>query len=697
MDNMDTFGNNFSGGGVVLSVPELERKRLRNGECVSCGQKLFKKKFFKLTPLTTHGLVIEGRCLRCNPQDPTREGVVLDAVVASAPRKLASAVSAVRIAQGGRSGGQRRPPPKHSASMTAPSTSNGAATGRGHRSVQSTGNAVSNPRPFSQSITAPPSNNARHGRDAMAQSATAARTFRRNSFRAIQDSDAQQLQRAQMHKFDETIAESSDEDDLGGFGHRNEPPAAPAYPRNPSVSSSSRCSTRRDDFLLKSAIRPEELDHSMLNESERENLAKINDPHASYMDVINSMLMSSVSFAVQLEGILALSKFHSPSDETMAVVRSSCGFEVIVSAMGSCHNNSFAQTGACKVLFVASVDNYENQLAIADAGGIDAIADAMIEFADDDVVLEGALLALSNVCVPRENVRNILDANLIELTVGAMNGSVENCGVQEHGAAVMANLAAHDEARDRITESGGCNAIVVSMVVNPNDVAVQIQALHAISNLCVSDDDKKINLADAGGIDAVIGAMQYHRDDPHIQEYGSWALSVLGMNEDNKSYIGREGGADVIVRSMWVHPDNPEVQERGCRALWTLSVDPANKKTMVDTGAISAVVSAMSNHADDCSIQEKGCGVLANLAANDDNLKVRIVEEEALDVVVMGMVLHGENELLQHRACSLLRKLCIPQNVEPMIVSNISALLVVMVDNFPDLSEKAQFVLDQLE
>ena len=76
---------------------------------------------------------------------------------------------------------------------------------------------------------------------------------------------------------------------------------------------------------------------------------------------------------------------------------------------------------------------------------------------------------------------------------------------------------------------------------------------------------------------------------------------------------------------------------------------------------------------------------------------MRIVEEEALDVVVMGMVLHGENELLQHRACSLLRKLCIPQNVEPMIVSNISALLVVMVDNFPDLSEKAQFVLDQLE
>jgi hypothetical protein len=77
---MDTFGNDLSYGGQVLSKSELISRRERNGECITCGQKCFNKKLFKMIPITIPGVVLEGRCLACNPQDPNKEEVVASCV-----------------------------------------------------------------------------------------------------------------------------------------------------------------------------------------------------------------------------------------------------------------------------------------------------------------------------------------------------------------------------------------------------------------------------------------------------------------------------------------------------------------------------------------------------------------------------------------------------------------------------------------
>ena len=55
------------------------------------------------------------------------------------------------------------------------------------------------------------------------------------------------------------------------------------------------------------------------------------------------------------------------------------------------------------------------------------------------------------------------------------------------------------------------------------------------------------------------------------------------------------------------------------------------------------------------------------MAANDDELKVQIVEDGALDVIVMAMVLHGGKEMIQDRAVALLCKLCIPENITQLL------------------------------
>jgi hypothetical protein len=299
-------------------------------------------------------------------------------------------------------------------------------------------------------------------------------------------------------------------------------------------------------------------------------------------------------------------------------------------------------------------------------------------------------------CIPEENLNAIFQGNLIEAVVGVMSTSVENCGLQEHGCAVLANLALHDRARRHIRDAGGCDTIVVSMVVNPMDVEVQSQALVALRNLCAKDEENRVLFANAGAIDAVIGAMQCHRNDSRIQERGSWVLSILGANDDNKLYIGENGGIDVIVRSMCVHPDDAGVQEKALRALWTLSVEKELRWPIVEVNTISATVAAMQAHSDDAAVQEKGCGILTNLAATSTKLKIQIVKEGLLEVAVMAMVLHGENEILTERAVSLIKKLCITENVDAMMMANIAPMMTMVAETFPSCREKAIMILNFL-
>ncbi|KAL3827462.1 hypothetical protein ACHAXA_003731 [Cyclostephanos tholiformis] len=323
-----------------------------------------------------------------------------------------------------------------------------------------------------------------------------------------------------------------------------------------------------------------------LTKEEKNAILSLNDENISYLGIVNIMMINAQSIPVQTEALYALSLCNNPDRNLLVECASICGFEVIVSAMGKCIKDPVAQIDACKVFFIASADGEVLQTVMADAGAIEALVDALHEHEDDTAVLEGCLLALSNLCMPENNVQCALDAKLVELTINAMNKSVDVAGLQEHGCAVLANLAVHQKARGRIRDCGGCDAILVSMVVNPLDVGVQTQALVGLRNLCVKDDESKIILAKSGAIDVIIQVMRQHKDNPTIQASGSWALSIIGVNEDNRAYMGENSGIDVIVGSMRDHADDLDVQEKACRALWTLSVNPRIKSTMLDAGAI---------------------------------------------------------------------------------------------------------------
>jgi hypothetical protein len=109
------------------------------------------------------------------------------------------------------------------------------------------------------------------------------------------------------------------------------------------------------------------------------------------------------------------------------------------------------------------------------------------------------------------------------------------------------------------------------------------------------------------------------------------------------------------------------------------------------------MVNAMQGHLESATVQEKSCGTLNNLAALDEDTKLRIVDEEALDAIVMAMVLHPEDRNVQDRACSVLRRLAIPQNVKQMQAANVGQLVKTAMLKFPDkCGAKGRYILGVL-
>lgn len=764
--NMDMFGD-LGAGGVVLSRDELVERRHRAGQCPTCGQKIFEKKYFKKKPITVPGKVLEGRCLVCNPQDPEKEQLEATcAVVVAPPSSSSSAPSApsrernhhhrsrggagmsnsvIHHGSGSNSNNGHGSSSSHGSSKRLPSIkvgvrkmtnklSQSALSANSSRSLggshllgnidesvdedppsrarsrkNNTGGGPSSPRSMGGSER-DGKGSRKGGRDGKEEGGQRRRKDKGGN--AAAGGEGEERRRESLEKGDSGKAylerytprpslvflDGINIEDLFNDDDKtlsdDEQGAGIDFDPSPNNGNSSPSNDGRGGMLQRAqrkSIR------NSLSPGEREALRSLNTRENSFLDILNIMMMNSMSEKVNNEGLHALSLVHDPDVGLLEQCAESCGFEVIVSAMGQCHKDAMAQTNACKVLFIAGASGAHLQIAIGLAGGIEALVDAMKEFDDDIIVLEGCLLALSNLCIPQENLEYALDTEVIELTVNAMSQNVENCGLQEHGCAVLANLSAHEKAWERIRNCGGCDTVVVSMVVNPMDVGVQCQALVALRNLCAKDEENKVLLANAGAIDVVIQAMLNHRDDVTILSRSSWVLGVIGTNGDNKLYMGENGGPEAVIRSMWAFPDEPTVQEKGCRALWTMSALERNRSTIVEVDAVAAIVAAMHNHAGEPSIQEQGCGVLSNLAANDDDLKIQIVNDGALDVMVMAMVLHGENEFIQERAVALAHKLCIPENFDAMINANVSPMMAVVSENVPHCREKAAVILEKLQ
>lgn len=419
---------------------------------------------------------------------------------------------------------------------------------------------------------------------------------------------------------------------------------------------------------------------------------------SNFVEILNVMRDFPEDIEVQSAALHELSEVQLTEDDSMVLAQLG-GIQVIVDSMYGFPSSLELQISGCRAVWNASGTAQNQHDFVQQVNVLDIILQDMEDFVNDASLQEQAMAALANLAALEVNLDIMVEKGIFQRVVDSMTKHNESVDVLVKGCLVIANLSSHPtDLKKAMMDMGGGGALVIAMVMHPTADELQEKALRGLRNLSANCDENKIELTNIGGIDAVIGAMQVHRDSAGVQEAGAWTLSNLASNADSNALIGDCGGIDVLIRAMWVHSDVVSVLEWCCRALFTLALDERNSQLILEVGGIAAVINAMQAHVDGSSvIQEMGCAVLCNLAS-DESCKVRIVEEEALDAIVLAMVLYGEDENVQVRGCQVLLRLGIPHNLKAMQASNVAELVRAASEKFPEsCGEPAHLLLEGLE
>ena len=432
-------------------------------------------------------------------------------------------------------------------------------------------------------------------------------------------------------------------------------------------------------------------------QQEHPGLVHLRAARADFVEILNVMRDYPHDIEVQSAALHELSEVELSEADNTALAQIG-GIDVICKAMEAFPDALLLQTAGCRAVWNAS-GTPQNQHDFVEEQVLDLILQDMETFLEDASLQEQAMAALANLAALQVNLEIMVERGVVELVVQSMNKHGEEPQVQLKGCLVIANLSSHPtKLKKTIMDKGGGNALVIAMVIHQNEAELQEKALRGLRNLSANCDENKVELTNIGGIDAVIGAMRVHRDAASVQEAGAWTLSNLGGNVDSNALIGDCGGVDVIIRAMWVHSDTVSVLEWCCRALYTMALNERNSEMILEVGGITAVINAMQAHVDDSAVvQEMGCAILCSLS-RDDQCKMRIVDEEALDAIVLAMVLYSEEPRVQERGCQVLLKVTIPENLRSMQASNATELVQVAAQKFPETcGEPASQLLELIE
>eukprot|EP00667_Euglena_gracilis_P004970 EG_transcript_5001 len=217
----------------------------------------------------------------------------------------------------------------------------------------------------------------------------------------------------------------------------------------------------------------------------------------------------------------------------------------------------------------------------ADAGGVEAILIAMSRHPANVPVQRCALQTLWQLCGTTGS--DLSQARLLAschfgVVFAAMRQSGDAAAL---GAAcnLLQRLTATAGGRLVVSDMGGTELLLHTMLRHPRDAAIQAAGCTAIRNLALGPVTRP-SLRTLGAVDFVIDAMRQLPDDVAVQQAGCSALWQFCSSGADRAHVGLAGGIQAVAIAMHRHPTDVFVQQCGCGLLWKLSLLPANRLRM---------------------------------------------------------------------------------------------------------------------
>jgi len=346
--------------------------------------------------------------------------------------------------------------------------------------------------------------------------------------------------------------------------------------------------------------------------------------------VIDCMVEHETSEIIQQKGCAVLALLASTENlQVNLSIAETDGIDMIVSALANFSTNQSIQTDACRSLSHLSID-HESRMLISSQGGLILLVNAMRQFRDDLDLLEAACAALLNLSSDAEE-QVIAGSNVIESVIGIMRYQLNSPRLQEKCLGVLQNISMRSrDSKRRIADHGGVSAVTFAMKEFLGSPTVLERAFTTLWSLAVLEQNQH-QIADEGGISLVINGMMANITYMQVQKQACGCLCTLSSDSRNKTLIRDLGGVDAIVYAMWSHYNSDALLIEACRALSSLAVNVQTNEVMIASeGEIRAIMSALRRFPQSERLQEHGCVALRNFLLSADNAV--IVRSEATEL-----------------------------------------------------------------
>jgi len=705
----DRIGIDFSSSGSVMNKKQLEEQRRKRGECLTCGQKCFQKKLFKMVPLTMHGTVQEGRCLKCKPLDVTSSDTILPAMSRPATRqdmkRFGSSQSQLK-AQSRRTVTQqqsvRGDQMRHLS--TVPSQSQlGADRNRsigsqqrsrrapdlGSRTNSGVNRSFNSDDPGSRTNSGASrsfSSDTPVGRpsddEGLEDSRAPNNNMRGMSAGFLQDSRSKKIhspsptsgltRTSSLGVAKQPIAEHLPKRSIS-LHRKDEPPksngdeAVESYLDFGSLvvaemAASQLISKFRDDHPAGPSASNQE--NTSVSVEYDQNLSTESDPHDRLGGSHHSTRSGrndddEINYQEPVHGLLNRGGEIQFNDTTIPLANDET----------ASHENDIAYR----------VTHAESNRTMSSMSSIEE---------DKDISNESRQLSWKPAkdFAKKKREGDVFEGDDDDLSIDSGTGSTrskDNLSTYSRSSrrsstqsTTQGSRYAHQEERavaDIAASSGNYHAVLSIMRDLPTSTVVQQEGLKHISEMRLSDNQYS-EIMEAGALRDVMKAMKTHLNNPDLQCCGCRAIWNLSATPQNQIHLVEEGALECILVAMESFPNESQLQEKALSALSNLGAAAENQERILHSGTIERIVDAMNQHSENGLVQAKACSALTNFASYDSPLKRKIMEKSGGGAVVVSMIMHPEDIDLQEKALRALRNICANCDQNKIDVANVGGI-----------------------
>lgn len=254
-------------------------------------------------------------------------------------------------------------------------------------------------------------------------------------------------------------------------------------------------------------------------------------------------------------------------------------------------------------------------------------------------------------------------ANLADL-ISAIRRNLAHQDFLRYSVYLMGNLASNDTLKDQVGMLGGIQLIVAIMEKYADNQDLVENCAFALNSLSYESPVNSGFIVSSNGAEALIAAVRKHTKAEELLESAVNTLCNICYNNDNyKEVIAQCDGVRAIVEIIRNNFNSVELLMVCYRTMGNMAYNKPMIQAIVRAGAIQGIVAGMTVHGENLKIVDVGICVIANLAVELDEETMNVMNEEgAVRAIIEAALRYTDNMSIEIAALSCLCNLARDSN-----------------------------------